>query len=155
VCNLPLDGAIAVVCDRCIRENRDVRFICRGYPATDGRLPIKDAPAEPFAHNRKAHEADTATSVINQAVQTMQDVATSYADALQEQLPRDKVRALIITMASHIAGRLLAIAASDDADPGGFSRAAVPDLARQIGEIGAELGIALRKAEAAVGTRLQ
>jgi hypothetical protein len=40
VCKLPLDGAIAVLCDDCLDSKAEIRFACRGYPATDGRVPI-------------------------------------------------------------------------------------------------------------------
>jgi hypothetical protein len=44
-CGLPADGASVVVCDRCCRlHSSDIvaacRYACRGYPATDGRVPI-------------------------------------------------------------------------------------------------------------------
>src|SRR6185312_10303887 len=43
VCNLPSDGASAVLCATCtqawIREQVQIKFACRGYPATDGRVP--------------------------------------------------------------------------------------------------------------------
>lgn len=46
VCDLPADGAMAVLCDRCFDRAEEegleavLRFACRGYPATDGRVPI-------------------------------------------------------------------------------------------------------------------
>jgi len=42
VCHLPPDGALAVVCDACLTAKRELRFACRGYPGTDGRVHIKD-----------------------------------------------------------------------------------------------------------------
>lgn len=46
VCNLPPDGAIAVVCDSCIKSADGgplpLKFACRGYPATDGRIPASE-----------------------------------------------------------------------------------------------------------------
>ena len=41
VCGLSADGAVAVVCIPCYELNRPLRLACRGYPATDGRIPIE------------------------------------------------------------------------------------------------------------------
>lgn len=53
VCRLPADGAIAVVCAMCTpafdRGATSLRFACRGYAATDGRVPI-EALTEPHDH---------------------------------------------------------------------------------------------------------
>lgn len=40
VCGLTCDGAIAIVCDTCI--DQPLKFACRGYPATDGRVAIDE-----------------------------------------------------------------------------------------------------------------
>jgi len=46
VCGLPSDGALAVICNACAPELAHgdpvpkLRFACRGYPASDGRVPI-------------------------------------------------------------------------------------------------------------------
>lgn len=43
-CGLDCDGAIAVLCARCVEDwqaGKPLRFACRGYPATDGRVPIE------------------------------------------------------------------------------------------------------------------
>jgi hypothetical protein len=40
VCGLPLDGAVAVLCDDCLENGREPQMACRGYPAEDGRVPI-------------------------------------------------------------------------------------------------------------------
>ena len=48
-CGLPPDGAIAVLCDRCLAltENGEpLNFACKGYPATDGRVPIMSLHGE-------------------------------------------------------------------------------------------------------------
>lgn len=54
VCNLPMDGASAVLCDGCLEDyaadRKTLRFACRGYPATEGRVPI-EALTEPHAHD--------------------------------------------------------------------------------------------------------
>jgi hypothetical protein len=44
-CDLPFDGAYAVLCAHCVDDlqagRKPLRFACRGYPATDGRVPIE------------------------------------------------------------------------------------------------------------------
>jgi hypothetical protein len=59
VCYLPNDGAVAVLCNRCLESYRadrtPLRFFCRGYPASDGRAPIADLPQQPFDHDESAH----------------------------------------------------------------------------------------------------
>src|SRR5215469_6180320 len=61
VCNLPSDGATAVLCDDCttqMERGEDViRFACRGYPGTEGRAPIGEF-TEPFDHDRSINHAD-------------------------------------------------------------------------------------------------
>lgn len=46
ICNLPADGACAVLCNECIEgfltADLKLRFACRGYPAHDGRVPIAE-----------------------------------------------------------------------------------------------------------------
>lgn len=41
-CGLPSDGAVAVLCDKCFDLFREkkvaLKFACRGYPASDGRV---------------------------------------------------------------------------------------------------------------------
>ena len=39
-CALPMDGAVAVVCELCSARNAPLRWACRGYPGTDGRVPV-------------------------------------------------------------------------------------------------------------------
>jgi hypothetical protein len=54
VCNMPPDGAVAVLCEACVpaysRDRASLRFACRGYPRTGGRVPIGEL-SEPFAHD--------------------------------------------------------------------------------------------------------
>lgn len=65
VCDLPRNGAVAVLCDACTDQWQAstealprLRFACRGYPASDGRAPI-GAITGTFHHDpRKHHEAD-------------------------------------------------------------------------------------------------
>jgi hypothetical protein len=58
VCNVS-GGAMAVVCDLCCDQYGDdvpkqLLFACRGYPATDGRVPIAEL-TEPFGHDLSKH----------------------------------------------------------------------------------------------------
>jgi hypothetical protein len=52
VCHLPLDGAVAVLCDDCKPDA--VRFVCDGYPK-DGRVPIETLTDEVFDHDPAQH----------------------------------------------------------------------------------------------------
>jgi hypothetical protein len=62
VCDLPCDGAIAVLCDDCLAiyqvHESALRFVCRGYSASDGRVPIAELPQEPFDHDNSKHRED-------------------------------------------------------------------------------------------------
>jgi hypothetical protein len=61
-CDLPCDGAVVVLCDFCMvvyqANDSALRFACRGYPASDGRVPIADLPQEPFDHDMSKHRDD-------------------------------------------------------------------------------------------------
>lgn len=52
-CKLPADGATAVVCDGCMPQLAagagKLRFVCTGYPGSDGRTPVT-AFTTPFNH---------------------------------------------------------------------------------------------------------
>lgn len=54
VCGLPLDGAIAVVCDPCHEERRPLLFACFGYPAANDRVPIEDLAGK-HEHRMELH----------------------------------------------------------------------------------------------------
>ncbi len=56
-CGLPSDGASAVVCDACMDADGDVvlKKACRGYPATEGRVPIEELGDEVFDHDLSKH----------------------------------------------------------------------------------------------------
>jgi hypothetical protein len=60
VCNLPPDGASAVLCDPCMRrymEKEDkLKYICVGYPAQDDRARIDDIKREPHMHDLRKHQ---------------------------------------------------------------------------------------------------
>jgi len=62
VCDLPSDGALAVICEACAATFRSVmdpplRFACRGYPGSDGRVPI-DTLTGTHEHDRSKHPAE-------------------------------------------------------------------------------------------------
>jgi hypothetical protein len=54
ICDLPADGAYAVICRSCQPgyERGDVKlqFACRGWPGEDGRVPVGDL-TEPHGHD--------------------------------------------------------------------------------------------------------
>lgn len=56
VCGLPPDGAIVVMCNRCV--GLKPRFVCRGYPGEDGRIPHEELSADPFEHDMAKHAND-------------------------------------------------------------------------------------------------
>lgn len=62
VCSLPADGAVAVLCDPCFaafnKTGRPLRFVCRGYPATEGRLLYAELPTERFEHDMARHATE-------------------------------------------------------------------------------------------------
>ena len=59
VCNLPRDGAVAVLCDTCMKlfeEGRaKIKLACKGYPMDEGRVPIESL-TEVHEHNTKIHD---------------------------------------------------------------------------------------------------
>lgn len=58
LCHLPADGASAVLCDPChsayAAGTANLRFACRGYPATDGRVPFATLSSQ-FQHDETLH----------------------------------------------------------------------------------------------------
>jgi hypothetical protein len=56
VCNLPPDGAIAVVCDACFDAKKEIKFVCDGYPVMNQRVPIESLAPEEFDHDQEKHE---------------------------------------------------------------------------------------------------
>jgi hypothetical protein len=58
-CHLPADGAVAVLCYRCIIsygvDPAALKFVCRGYPASDGRVPISELDQAIFDHDTAKH----------------------------------------------------------------------------------------------------
>ncbi len=67
-CGLEADGAIIVVCDACAAKGKDVviRWACRGYPGTEGRVPIERLKSSPVhRHDLSKHpEVQQATCAI-------------------------------------------------------------------------------------------
>lgn len=59
VCDLPLNGAVAVLCDPCLDRYRDDETIltrcCAGYPKQDGRVAVATLAADPFDHDMSRH----------------------------------------------------------------------------------------------------
>jgi hypothetical protein len=55
ICQLPKDGAVAVLCDPCqdryLRDESLLTQVCRGHPATEGRIPIEELPPGEFDHD--------------------------------------------------------------------------------------------------------
>ena len=58
-CGLPPDGADYVLCDGCLEDGREPRFVCDGYPK-NGRIPIEELSDEPFEHDMSKHPEETA-----------------------------------------------------------------------------------------------
>jgi len=49
VCGLAMDGAVAVLCDRCVGDEPSA--VCVGYPSAGQRMPIAELPETVFDHN--------------------------------------------------------------------------------------------------------
>ena len=57
ICELPLDGAFAVVCDHCMQVHTPLKFAVDGLVADKGRIPI-DQVSEPFKHDNLRHAGE-------------------------------------------------------------------------------------------------
>jgi len=55
VCNLPNDGAVAVLCDSCLETNAPILDACHGELASGGRAP-RESLTEAFDHDMRFHE---------------------------------------------------------------------------------------------------
>jgi hypothetical protein len=59
VCGLPADGATVVLCDDCFASLRagtaEIRFACKGWAGTEGRVPVEQLDPEPFKHDPSKH----------------------------------------------------------------------------------------------------
>lgn len=54
-CNLPMNGATAVVCDGCMKGNASIRFVIDGMPANKQRVDVDAFEKVPFVHNLALH----------------------------------------------------------------------------------------------------
>lgn len=62
-CDLPPNGAMAVVCDSCFNAcNREhgkmageIKFVIDGWPAEKKRFPVDQLEKKPFAHDDSKH----------------------------------------------------------------------------------------------------
>ena len=58
VCNLPSDGAVAVLCEICrpLYQSGEKKLLiaCMGYPATEGRIPISELTT-PHMHDARVN----------------------------------------------------------------------------------------------------
>lgn len=55
-CNLPQDGAVAVMCESCIAGKSALQMVCEGFVTEKGRRPISDLSSEPFDHTKPKEE---------------------------------------------------------------------------------------------------
>jgi hypothetical protein len=54
VCELPMNGAIAVVCDACLTTGREIVEVCLGVLSEQRRIERPCSPV-PFAHRLERH----------------------------------------------------------------------------------------------------
>ncbi len=59
-CGLPSDGAMAVICRECepiylADHDTALRFFCRSYPGSEGRISIDELPEDHFDHDEAKH----------------------------------------------------------------------------------------------------
>lgn len=50
-CGLPMNGALAVVCDPCLESGAELKFVCTGMPTQPERTPLADLPPGKFWHD--------------------------------------------------------------------------------------------------------
>lgn len=58
VCGLDMDGAISVVCDRCVAQQSTINEVCQGFPTSGKRLPLESLSSEVFEHHCELHEEE-------------------------------------------------------------------------------------------------
>jgi hypothetical protein len=58
-CGLPLDGAVAVLCDECLEASLPMLFVCVGRPGEGKRMPIEGLTNEVFDHDLSRHPEET------------------------------------------------------------------------------------------------
>jgi len=56
-CGLPMDGALAVVCDNCLAANAPLRYACLGPPGVGNRVPIQELVGR-FEHRLRFHKGE-------------------------------------------------------------------------------------------------
>lgn len=58
ICNLPADGAIAVLCDECVEKSPEIIEVCYGYVAEKKRFSVKAISERPFGHDLQKHSGE-------------------------------------------------------------------------------------------------
>jgi len=60
ICNLPSDGAVALMCDRCAQAplRAPPKFVCTGYMKDGERTPYDTLSTEPFDHDLTMHRGE-------------------------------------------------------------------------------------------------
>lgn len=56
-CGLPMDGAIAILCDDCIgkyQTGTPIKYVAVGFPFKNDRVPVSELK-EPFDHDLSKH----------------------------------------------------------------------------------------------------
>lgn len=54
-CGLPLNGALAVVCDVCLESGAAPKFVCTGWPTQPERTPLAELAPDLFGHALHLH----------------------------------------------------------------------------------------------------
>jgi hypothetical protein len=54
-CGLPMDGALYMACDECVRNEIPPVEVCSGKPSTKIRVPADTLGDEPFDHDYSKH----------------------------------------------------------------------------------------------------
>jgi hypothetical protein len=57
-CGLPLDGAVAAICDDCLNIGRPIRFAIDGFAKDKKRVPIESLTGE-HKHDMSKHPEET------------------------------------------------------------------------------------------------
>jgi hypothetical protein len=58
ICNLPPDGALAVVCDDCLESRHDLQNVILGYPMEKQRVGYESISHTTFKHTQELHERE-------------------------------------------------------------------------------------------------
>lgn len=54
-CSLPMNGALSVICDRCLESDAQITEACFGFPTGKMRVPIHALRDELFDHDLGFH----------------------------------------------------------------------------------------------------